>query len=118
MNKQIILGRVGQDPTMVETASSICKFSVATTERWIKNGEKQERTDWHNIVAYGKTADVLQKYVKQGDRIYIEGKTRHRKYQDKNGLDRYATDVEVSAFEFLGDTQKPKQDDQNDTLPF
>ena len=55
MNKQLILGRVGQQPEIVDASTTICKFSVATSERWTKNGEKQERTDWHNIVSYGKT---------------------------------------------------------------
>lgn len=121
MNKQLILGRVGQQPEIVDASTTICKFSVATSERWTKNGEKQERTDWHNVVAYGKTAETLHKYVNKGDQIYIEGKTRHRKYQDKNGIDRYAVDVEVSSFEFVGGgkTQSTTAaQEHSDALPF
>ena len=121
MNKQLILGRVGQQPEIVDANTTICKFSVATSERWTKNGEKQERTDWHNVVAYGKTAETLHKYVNKGDQIYIEGKTRHRKYQDKNGIDRYAVDVEVTNFEFIGGgkTQSTTAAQQHsDALPF
>ena len=123
MNKQLILVRVGQQPEIVDASTTICKFSVATSERWTKNGEKQERTDWHNVVSYGKTAETLHKYVNKGDQIYIEGKTRHRKYQDKNGIDRYAVDVEVVSFEFISSNSKQERQEVADTgydhnLPF
>ncbi len=104
MNKQILLGRIGKDPEIVGNENKITKFSLATSERWTKNGEKQERTDWHSLVAFGKSGEILAKYVKKGDLIYIEGKTRHNKYQDKDGNDRYSTDVEVTAFELIGTT--------------
>jgi single-strand DNA-binding protein len=122
MNKQILLGRVGKDPEIVGTGSKITKFSLATSERWVKDGEKKERTDWHNVVAFGKSGEILAQYVKKGDLLYLEGKTRHNKYQDKDGNDRYSTDVEVSAFEFIGTKQKEEEvkplRETADDLPF
>ena len=121
MNKQILLGRVGKDPEIVGTGSKITKFSIATSERWVKDGEKKERTDWHNVVAFGKSGEILAQYVKKGDLLYLEGKTRHNKYQDKDGNDRYSTDVEVSAFEFIGTKQKEEVKPLRETaddLPF
>lgn len=122
MNKQILLGRVGKQPEVVGAENKVTKFSVATSERWSKNGEKQERTDWHSVIAFGKTGETLAKYLNKGDQIYLEGKTRHNKYADKNGIERWATDVEVLAFEFIGGKKESQvvepSAELTDDLPF
>lgn len=118
INKQILLGRVGKDPEM---NGSVCKFSIATTERWSKDGEQQEKTDWHNVVAFGKRAEVLHKYVNKGSLLYIEGKTRHSEYTDKDGNKRRSTSVEVSEFQFMPSAKKGETvtaASTHDDLPF
>lgn len=122
MNKSILIGRVGRDPERV--ADTVLKFSLATTERWKnKEGEKQERTDWHNVTAYGRTADTLEKYLTKGDLVYIEGKSRVDSYETKEGEKRKAYYTEVRGFEFLRLNSKaseaPQQtNDYDHGLPF
>ena len=119
MNKQMLIGRVGRDP---ETTGNVTKFSVATSEKWTKDGQKQERTDWHNVTAFDKTGEILSKYVSKGDLIYIEGKTRTDEYTDKDGNKRKSTSVIVNNFEFISggkkEASKAEPVASNDDLPF
>lgn len=87
INKTILVGRVGRDPEIHEfPTGKLATFSIATTEKYTdKSGEKQESTEWHNIIVNGKLADVVEKYVKKGDLVYVEGKIKYQKYEDKAG---------------------------------
>ena len=114
VNKVILLGRLGRDPELRTTTggNSVCNFSVATSENWKdKNtGEKQERTEWHNIVAWGKLAEICAEYLSKGSQAYIEGKFQTTKYTDKENVERYKTEVVASTVQFVGvksDTTTP-----------
>jgi len=97
-NEVTLVGNVGQDPEIRKTTSgdNIANISLATSERWKnKQGEQQEKTEWHKVVVFGKLADVVQKYVNKGDKLYFRGKLQTRKWQDKEGQDRYSTEVVI-----------------------
>ncbi len=107
VNKVILLGHVGKDPDVRYVAQNqpVASFTLATTERarTTANGvQVPERTEWHNIVAWGKNAEVIEKYVKKGTKLYIEGKLRTRTWEDKNAIKRYVTEIYVDSFELLG----------------
>ena len=97
LNKVTLIGRVGKDPEINTTKAGkkIASFSLATSEHWKdKQGQKQEKTEWHNIVVYNENiAKVAENYIKKGNQIYIEGALQTRKWQDKDGKDRYTTEV-------------------------
>lgn len=120
INKSIILGRVGKDVEMHHAANgnAIASFSVATGESWTdkNSGQKQEITDWHNITIFGKLAEIAGQYVKKGDQIYLEGKSKTEKYIDNNGVEKYSTKVVLDSFtgvmQMLGG-KKEGQQDQN-----
>jgi single-strand DNA-binding protein len=99
VNKAILLGRLGKDPELRMTSSqtAVCNFSLATTERH-KEGEK---TEWHNVIAFGKTAENCGKYLVKGSQVHIEGKIQTRKWQDKEGKDRYTTEILANSVTFL-----------------
>lgn len=100
VNKAIILGHLGRDPELKtsQSGTAVCRFSLATTEKW--NGE--EKTEWHNLVAFGKTAEVVAKYLAKGSQVYIEGRIQTRKWTDKSGNDRYQTEIMVGSLTMLG----------------
>lgn len=104
MNKIIIIGNVGQDAELRDVGSTtVLSFSVATTEKWKdKNGERQERTDWHSVSLWGKRAEALAKYVTKGSRVAVEGRVQYRQYEDRDGNKRTATDIVASDVELLG----------------
>jgi single-strand DNA-binding protein len=105
VNKAIIVGNVGKDPEMryMPNGEAVANFSVATTDNWKdKSGAKQSKTEWHNIVAYRKLAEIIGEYVKQGSGIYIEGSIQTRKWQTKEGQDRYTTEIIASSMQMLG----------------
>ncbi len=97
LNKVLLIGHLGKDPEMSYTASgvAIAKFSMATGERWKDDsGNLQEKTEWHNIVAWRKLAEICGQYLKKGSKVYIEGKLQTRSWDDKNtGVKRYATEI-------------------------
>lgn len=101
VNKVIFVGNVGQDPIVRFTPNgeAIANISLATSEKWKdQQGQQQERTEWHRIVIFGKTAEIAQQYVRKGSKLFIEGKLQTRKWQDNNGQDRYTTEVVISGF--------------------
>ncbi len=105
INKVIIVGNLGRDPEVrhFEGNSSVASFSVATSETYTdKNGEKQKLTEWHNVVLWGGLAGVAEKYLKKGNLVYIEGKLTTRKWQDKDGNDRYTTEIVGRTMKMLG----------------
>ena len=106
VNKVIILGRLGQDPEIKTTATGtqIANLNVATTEIGAKDqqGNRKEVTEWHRLVAFGRTAEVAGQYLTKGSQVYIEGRLQTRKWQDQNGQDRYSTEVVVNEMQFIG----------------
>jgi single-strand DNA-binding protein len=104
MQKLILIGHLGKDPETRYTGSgsAVVSFSVATSERWKdrQSGEQQERTTWHNIEAWGRTAEVCQEYLHKGDLVYIEGKIRNEEWE-KDGQKKYMTKVRVDTVQFL-----------------
>lgn len=96
VNKVIILGRLGRDPELRETAggTTVCRLAVATSRRYTKDGQKQEATEWHDISLFGKTAEIAGQYLKKGSEVYVEGRLHTRKYTGKDGVERYATEIQ------------------------
>ena len=128
VNKVILVGNVGTDPEVKElTNGSVATFSLATSERYKdKSGQKQEKTEWHNIVAYGNVVDVIRSYVNKGDRLYIEGSIHTRKWKDKEGNTRHSTEIKLRDLTMLGGGSTAAKsepvtagmDDDDDDLPF
>ncbi len=104
LNKVMVIGRLGQKPEskVLQGGATVANFSVATTESWKdKSGAKQEKTEWHRIVAWGKTAELVVKYLDKGRQVYIEGKLQTRSWED-NGVKKYATEIVANNVQFLG----------------
>ena len=106
INKVILIGNLGRDPEVRYTAggSAVANLRIATTESWRdkQSGEKKEATEWHSVVLFGKTAEIAGEYLKKGRTVYIEGRLQTRKYQDKDGQERYSTEVVASDMQMLG----------------
>ena len=105
LNKVILIGRLGKDPEVryMPNSEAVCNFSVATSESWKdQNGQRQERTEWHNITMYRKLAEIAGQYLKKGSQVYLEGKIQTRKYTDKNGIERTTYDIIVNEMKMLG----------------
>lgn len=102
INKTILLGRVGKDPEIraMNNGDKVANFSIATSESWKdkSTGEKKEKTEWHNVVVWGGLVSIVESYVKKGSRIYVEGQSRTRKWQDTSGVDKYTTEVVLQGF--------------------
>ena len=104
-NRVQLIGRVGQDPEVknLEGGKKVTSITIATNDVYYKdNGDKVEQTEWHRVTAWGKTAEIIEKYVTKGKEIAIEGKLTHRTYEDKNGEKRYVTDIVVNEVLLLG----------------
>jgi single-strand DNA-binding protein len=105
VNKVILVGNVGRDPELRYTpgGAAVAQFSLATTENWTaKTGEKQERTEWHRVVVWGKMAEIVNQYVKKGRQVYVEGSLQTRQWDDRNGQKRTTTEVKALQVVFLG----------------
>lgn len=105
VNKVILIGNLGKDPELRRTPSgtAVCSFSLATTERYRgRDGERQEKTEWHNIVAWAKQAEAANQYLKKGRSAYIEGRISTNSWDDKDGNKRYRTEIVANAIQFLG----------------
>lgn len=145
VNKVIIIGNLGKDPEVryMPSGDAMANISVATTDSWKdkKTGDKQERTEWHRIVLFGKLAEIVGEYLQKGSQVYIEGRLQTRKWQDKEGQDRYTTEIVADRMQMLGsrpagdstgERQQPGQsakqqparkgggsfDDMDDDIPF
>ncbi|MCU0928255.1 MAG: single-stranded DNA-binding protein [Burkholderiaceae bacterium] len=106
VNKVILIGNLGKDPEVRYTPSgaAVCNLRLATTRQW-KNrdsGERQEETEWHSVVLYDRQAEIAGEYLKKGRPVYIEGRLKTRKWQDKDGNDRYTTEVVAETMQLLG----------------
>ena len=109
INKVIIVGNLGRDPETRYTTNgeAMCNIAVATSDRWRdkNSGEQREATEWHRITFFGKLAEIAGQYLKKGSQVYIEGKLRTRKYTDKDGVEKYATDIIADQMQMLGSRQ-------------
>lgn len=105
INKVIIVGRLGTDPELKHTQSqqAVARLSVATSENWTdKQGQKQERTEWHRVVVWGKLAELCGKYLSKGRQVYVEGRLQTRSWEDQQGQKKYSTEIVASTVQFLG----------------
>ena len=108
VNKVILIGNLGRDPETryMPDGGAITNVSIATTEAWKdKNGEKQEKTEWHRVAFFGKLAEIAGEYLKKGSQVYVEGRLQTRKWQDKDGQDKYTTEIVANAMQMLGSRQ-------------
>ena len=105
VNKAILVGNLGRDPELRQTPSgqSVCNFTLATSESWTdRNGERVERTEWHRIVAWGKTGELCAQYLSKGRTVYVEGRIQTREWEDKDGNKRYTTEINAQNVNFIG----------------
>ena len=116
VNKVIILGRLGADPELRSSPSGVtsCNLSIATSQNWTdkSSGEKKEKTEWHRIVFFGRSAEVIDQYVKKGQELYIEGSLSTSKYE-KDGIDRYTTNIIGSSFNFISGSGSSSSNSNN-----
>ncbi len=129
LNKAILIGNLGRDPEVRYTQNglAVATFSIATSETWMnKNGEKETRTEWHRIVAFGKLGEICGEYLSKGKQVYIEGRIQTRDWEDKDGNKRYTTEIVASQMQMLGTRDSSDRDrqsfntgepDMTDTLP-
>ena len=105
VNKVILLGSLGRDPEVryMPNGEAVCNFSIATSETWNdRNGQRQERTEWHNITMYRRLAEIAGQYLKKGREVYIEGRIQSRKYTGKDGIERTAYDIIANEMKMVG----------------
>ncbi len=106
INKVIIVGNLGQDPETryMPSGSAVTNFTVATNESWKdkQTGEQKDRTEWHRVAMFGRLAEIAAEYLRKGSQVYIEGKLRTRKWQDRDGKDRYTTEIIADEMQMLG----------------
>ena len=105
LNKVILIGNLGRDPEVryLPSGDAVANFSIATSENWKdRNGQRQERTEWHNISMFGRLAEIAGQYLKKGSKVYIEGRIQSRKYTGKDGIERTAYDIVANEMKMLG----------------
>ncbi|MBU0983248.1 MAG: single-stranded DNA-binding protein [candidate division Zixibacteria bacterium] len=114
VNKVILVGRLGKDPELKYTPSgrAVATFSLATDRRWTgQDGQKNRVTTWHNIVSWGKQAEIMKEYLRKGQQVYLEGRIDNRSYDDKEGNKKYISEVVVENFSFIGSREGGSGDD-------
>jgi len=105
LNKVMLIGNLGKDPEIrfIPSGTAVANFSVATTESWTgKDGNKEEKTEWHKIVAWGKLAEIINQYLSKGERVYIEGRLQTREWEDRDGNKRWTTEIVANQMIMLG----------------
>ncbi len=118
INKVILIGHLGSDPEkrFMPNGNATCRYSIATSETWKdKNGEKQEHTEWHRIVMFGKIAEIACEYLKKGAAVYIEGRLRTQEWTDKENIKRYTTEIIADTMKMLGKREKQKEERSHST---
>jgi len=118
VNKVILLGRLGKDPELTElnSGTKVCKFSMATSENYKdRDGNKKEKTEWHNVVMWGKLAELSNSYLVKGSEVYVEGKMTTRQWQDQSGNDRYTTEIVGTSMNFTSGTRQACSSSQGNT---
>ena len=120
VNKVILVGRLGRDPETryIPNGDAITNFSLATDEQWRdRNGERQTRTEWHNITLFGKLGEIASQYLRKGSQVFIEGKIQSRKYTDKDGIERMAYNIIGNEMKMLGNRNDGSDSGNNNTAP-
>jgi single-strand DNA-binding protein len=119
LNKIMLIGRLGKDPELryIASGNAVCNFSLATTEKWKKDGAKQEKTTWHNIVIWGKLGEVAGKYLKKGSLCYLEGAVDNRSYEDKQGVKKYISEVIAQKMTMLDSKGSSEHGDDDQRTP-
>lgn len=104
VNKVILVGRLGADPEVkaIGSGSTVARLNLATSESWVKDGQRQERTEWHRVTVWGKLAEICGKHLSKGRQVYVEGKLQTRQWEDQQGQKRYTTEIVASTVQFLG----------------
>lgn len=118
VNKVILVGYLGKDPETRYSpkGTAMSNFSIATSDTWKdKDGEKQERTEWHNIVAWGRLAEICEQYLEKGKQVYVEGSLRTESWEDRDGNKRYATKIHISSMQMLGSAGSKKESKESET---
>lgn len=109
LNKVILIGNLGKDPETryAPSGDAICNVTIATSETWKDKatGEKKEQTEWHRVVFFGRLAEIAAQYLRKGSQVYVEGRLQTRKWQDKEGQDRYTTEIRADEMKMLGSRQ-------------
>ena len=116
INKVILIGNLGKDPEvrMTPNGQKVASFSIATSERFTdQQGNKKDKTEWHNVVTWGRLAEIIEKYVRKGSSLYIEGKLTTRSWDDQQGQKKYRTEIVASTIQMIGG--KSKRDEYNQT---
>ena len=120
VNKVILVGRLGRDPETryIPNGDAITNFSLATDEQWRdRNGERQTRTEWHNVSLYGKLGEIANQYLRKGSQVFIEGKIQSRKYTDKDGIERMAYNIIGNEMKMLGNRNDGSDSGNNNAAP-
>ncbi|MEE9553459.1 MAG: single-stranded DNA-binding protein [candidate division Zixibacteria bacterium] len=120
VNKAILIGNLGADPELRYTSggTAVASFSIATTEKFKnKDGERQERTEWHNIVCWTRLAEIANEYLRKGNPVYIEGRIQTRNYDDKEGVKRYRTEIVAQQMQLLGGRPRSEQEPSQPSAP-
>jgi single-strand DNA-binding protein len=118
VNKVIIVGRLGKDPEVrtIGNGGTVAQLTVATSENWVdKEGHKQERTEWHRVVAWGKLADICGKHLSKGRQVYVEGRLQTRSWEDQQGVKKYSTEIVASTVQFLGAANERSENTSQNT---
>lgn len=126
VNKVILVGHLGHDPSMRQTQGdkAIANMSLATQEKWGKGDDKQEKTEWHKVVAFDRLAEICGEYLKKGSQVYFEGRLQTRSWEDKGGNKKYATEIIATSMQMLGGGGKrdePRREEPSipdDDIPF
>ena len=118
VNKVILIGRLGADPELRSTpsGSQVCSLSIATSETWVKDGKREEKTEWHRVSFWGKQAEIAHKYLKKGRMVYIEGKLQTRSWQDQQGQKRFSTDIMGNNLQFIESASNGGSRDSMDNM--
>ena len=120
VNKVILVGRLGRDPETryMPNGDAITNFSLATDEQWRdRNGERQTRTEWHNVSLYGKLGEIANQYLRKGSQVFVEGKIQSRKYTDKDGIERMAYNIIGNEMKMLGNRNDGSDSGNNNAAP-
>jgi single-strand DNA-binding protein len=110
LNKALLIGNLGADPEVRTTSNGtrVAQFSLATNRMWTDaQGERQERTEWHRVVVWGKLVEVVEQYLRKGDRVYVEGEIQYRSYEDAEGITRHTTEIHLRHLIMLGGRDTP-----------
>ncbi len=122
MNKAMIIGNLGQDPDTryMPSGDAVTTVSVATNRRWKdkETGEKKDHTEWHRCVAFGKRAETMAEFLRKGSKVFIEGQLQTRKWDDKEGVTRYSTEIRIDSFEFLDRRSDERPPHPADSPPY